>query len=506
MRMKIEVQAGDICERDAGAIVVNLFQGVRSPGGATGAVDSALDGAISRLIEAGDIKGKAGELTLIHTLGRLPSPKVIVAGLGKSEKFDADAVRTTAAGVARFARRSGARSVATIVHGAGIGGLDPDVCAEAVVEGSMLGAYRFLKHKQPDEDRKELESLTLVEHDGARIDGFRAAARRGEILAEATNSARDMANEPANHLTPSDLAARALELAADAGLQIEVRDRDWMEEKGMGALLGVASGSIQPPKFIVMRYEGGGDGMLAIIGKGITFDSGGISIKPAARMEEMKGDMTGGAAVITALWAIARLALPLNVVGIVPATENLPSGSALKPGDVLKAMNGKTIEVINTDAEGRLVLADGLSYAVELGANEILDIATLTGAATYALGPYAAGVMGNDKGLEDKVVAAGRAAGERFWPMPMFDEYDDLIKSDVADVKNSAGPPGGMTTAARFLRKFVGDTPWAHLDIASVDFATKDRGEITKGATAYGLRTLVHYARMKSQQTPAVAQ
>jgi leucyl aminopeptidase len=502
--MKIEVEAGDIRESSAGAIVVNLFQGVTAPRGATGAVDSALDGAISRLIEAGDIKGKKGELTLIHTVGKLPSPKVIVAGLGKSEKFDIEAVRRTAAGVARFARRSGARTLATIVHGAGIGGLDPEACAEAVVEGSLLGAYRFLKHKQPDEDRRDLDGLTIVEHDAGRLEAFKAAALRGEILATATNVARDMANEPANHLTPSDLAARALELAADAGLQIEVRDRDWMEDKGMGALMGVASGSIQPPKFIVMRHEGGGEGTLAIVGKGITFDSGGISIKPALKMEEMKGDMTGGAAVIAALWAIGKLGLPLNVVGIVPATENLPSGSALKPGDVLRAMNGKTIEVINTDAEGRLVLADGLSYAVEIGSTEILDIATLTGAATYALGPYAAGVMGNERGLEEKVVAAGRAAGEHFWPMPMFEDYDDLIKSDVADVKNTGGPPAGMTTAARFLRKFVGDRPWAHLDIASVDVATKDQGVITKGATAYGVRTLIHYARQRVEE-PAVS-
>ncbi|MEX2238116.1 MAG: leucyl aminopeptidase [Dehalococcoidia bacterium] len=505
--MKVQVTAGDITATQADAIVVNLFQGVKAPAGATGAVDQALDGSITKLIEQGEIKGKAGELTLLHTFGKIDSLRVIIAGLGKSEKFDIDGVRATAAGVARFARKAGARTLATIVHGAGIGGLDPELAAEAVVEGSLMGAYRFLRHKEPDEDAKELDELWLIERDESRLPALSAAAGRAEIMARASALCRDMANEPANYLTPTDMAQRAEELAAEAGLTVEVYDREWMESKGMGAFLGVASGSLQPPKFIVLRYDGApGAETLAYVGKGITFDSGGISIKPAAKMEEMKGDMSGGAAVICALWAIGKLGLPLNVVGLVPATENLPSGTALKPGDVVKAMNGKTIEVINTDAEGRLVLADGLSYAQELGAAEVVDIATLTGAATYALGPYAAGILGNDDGLRDRIMEAGKAAGERFWPMPMFDDYDDLIKSDVADVKNTGGAPGGMTTAARFLKKFAGDKPWAHLDIASVDVASSDKGVLTKGATGFGVRTLIQYARQKAQRaasTPA---
>jgi leucyl aminopeptidase len=492
--MEIRVDSGDITESQADAIIVNLFAGVATPGGATGAVDRALDGAISRLIELGDIKGKRGENTLIHSFGKLPSPRVIVSGLGKADEFSLEAVRAASANAARFARGSGARNVASVVHGAGIGGLDPQDAARATVEGAILGAYRFLRHKKPDEDAKELEVLTLVEHNPATIGSIRRGAETGDIVGQAVSLNRDMGNEPGNHLTPTAMADRASQLAAVAGYEVEVYDRAWMEEKGMGALLGVAAGSSQPPRFIVMRHRGSGGQPLALVGKGITFDSGGISIKPANKMEDMKGDMSGGAAVIAALWAIGRLKLPLNVIGVVPASENLPSGSATKPGDVLKAMNGKTIEVINTDAEGRLVLADALCYAAAEGVSEMVDIATLTGAATYALGPYAAGIMGNDDALCRRLQAAADTAGERLWPMPMFDDYDELIKSDIADVKNTGGRGGGMITAARFLSKFTGKTTWAHIDIASVDVATKDRGVQTKGATGYGVRTLIQYA------------
>ncbi|MPZ23441.1 MAG: leucyl aminopeptidase [Dehalococcoidia bacterium] len=503
--MEIRVEAGDITQSDAGAIVVNLFEGVTRPVGATGAVDRALDGAISTLIAQGACKGRKDEHTLVHTLNRLPSPRVIVAGLGSAERFDIDRVRSTSAAVARYVRRSGARSAATIVHGAGIGGLDAEAAAEALTVGSILGSYRFLKHKRRDEDAPELETLTVVEADAARLPAIERGVERGRIMARAAAMCRDMANEPGNHLTPTMLAERATDLAVDASIEVEVHDRTWMEEKGMGALLGVASGSQEPPRFIVMRYAGGGarEGTLGLVGKGITFDSGGISIKPAAKMPDMKADMSGGAAVITALWAIARLGLPINVVGIVPATENLPSGSALKPGDVIRAMNGKTIEVINTDAEGRLILADGLGYAQELGASPIVDIATLTGAATSALGPYAAGILGNDDALCSALIEAAEASGERLWPMPMYDDYDDLIKSDVADVKNSGGPAAGMSTAARFLFKFIDRTPWAHIDIASVDMASRDQDFLTKGATGYGVLTLVNYARARAASAAA---
>jgi leucyl aminopeptidase len=491
--MEIRVEHGDIAQSQANAIVVNLFEGITSPGGGTGAVDRALDGAISRVIADGGCRGKDGELTLIHTLGKIPSPRVVVAGLGASDKFTLDKVRTVSAGVARYARRARCETIASITHGAGIAGLDAEACAQAIAEGTLLGLYQFRRHKKPDEDAVEVKELVLVEHDEARLEALRRGVERGVALAEAANFARDLANEPSNVLTPSVLADRASAWAKDAGLECEVFDKAWMEQQGMGALLGVAQGSEQPPKFIVLRYRGGGSQHLALVGKGITFDTGGISIKPAAGMEEMKGDMSGGAAVIGAIGAIARLKPAIDVTAIVPATENMPSGSAIKPGDVLRAMTGTTIEVINTDAEGRLILADGLGYAKQ-SATAIIDVATLTGAISIALGNVAMGAMTNNDALYQRVQRASEASGEKVWQLPMYDEYKEQIKSDVADIKNTGGRGAGSITAAFFLKEFVGETPWVHLDMAGVDFYEKEKGVTVKGASGIPVRTLVHLA------------
>ncbi|MEX0786966.1 MAG: leucyl aminopeptidase, partial [Dehalococcoidia bacterium] len=424
--MNLRVERGDIAQHQAAAIVVNLFEGVTSPGGGTGAVDAALDGAISRLIADGDCRGKDGELTLIHTLGKLPAPRVLVAGLGKADDFTLDKVRSLSANVARYLRRHRCETIATITHGAGIAGLDPQACAQAIAEGTVMGLYTFDRHKKPPEDQTGVESVTLVEFDEARMEALQHGVERGVVLGEAANFARDLANEPANVLTPTELAERARTLAQETGLECEVFDRPWMEERGMGALLGVARGSQQPPKFIVLRYKGGGT-HLAYVGKGITFDTGGISIKPAQGMEEMKGDMSGGAAVIAAMGAIARLKPEIDVTAVVPATENMPGGNATKPGDVLRAMNGKTIEVINTDAEGRLILADGIGYANEQSPDAIIDVATLTGAISIALGDVAMGAMTNDDALYARVQRAAEAAGEKVWQLPMYDEYKEQI-------------------------------------------------------------------------------
>ena len=496
--MEFRVEAGDITQSTADVIVVNLFEGVSSPGGGTGAVDHALDGAVSKLIQLGDIRGKAGEFTLIHTLGRIPSPRVLVAGLGKSGDFDLDAVRNLAANIARYLRRPGVRSVATIAHGAGIAGLPEDDCAQAIAEGALLGSYRFTRHKsnsRPDDEKAEIATFTIVEHDATKAQRMAESARKGAILANATNLARDLANEPSNHLTPSDLADRASAMvSAAAGLEFEALERADMERKGMGSLLSVAKGSAQPPKLIRISYRGrGGDGYdLALVGKGITFDTGGISIKPAANMEAMKADMTGAASVIAAMQAIAALAPKVNVVAIAPCTENMPGGNATKPGDVVTAMNGRTIEIVNTDAEGRLVLADAICWAKELGAKQIVDVATLTGAVTTALGDICYAVLTNNDALAGRIDAAASAAGEKSWRMPMFPEYKDLIKSNVADIKNSTGPKAGSICAAFFLREFVDDRPWAHLDIAGVDFYDKEKGVLVKGSSGIPVRTLVN--------------
>jgi leucyl aminopeptidase len=492
--VEIRVEQGDIATYAGKAIVVNLFEGVQQPGGGTGAVDAALDGALSRLIADGDITGKAGEITVFHTLGKIAAPRVVVAGLGKQQTFSLDTVRDTAAAVARYLRRHGYDPAATIVHGAGVAGLDPAACAQAIAEGTLLGLYRFNRHKAPEKEQRELNELVLLEHDGSKLEALRRGVETGRILADAANFARDLANEPSNYLTPTDLAIRAQAAADDAGLQCEVLDRERIIEMGMGGLLGVAKGSAQPPQFIVLHYRGdpSTDAGVGLVGKGITFDTGGISIKPAAGMEEMKGDMSGGASVIAALAAIARLKPHINVTGIVPATENMPGGNAIKPGDVLRAMNGTTMEVVNTDAEGRLILADGLSYARRLDLSPIIDIATLTGAISVALGDVAMGIMGNDDALIARVIAAGKEAGEKVWQLPMFDEYRDQIRSDVADIKNSGGRKAGSITAGHFLKTFVDDTPWAHIDMAGVDIYDREKGWIVKGASGMPVRTLVH--------------
>ncbi len=496
--MEIRVESGDITQQPAGAIIVNLFEGVTSPGGATGAVDRALDGAISTLIGEGEIKGKKGEMTLIHTLGKMVPRRVIVAGLGKSEDFGADVIRHVMGTAGRFVRRLGVDSAATIAHGAGIGRVDSEVSGRAIAEGALLGLYRFRRYKANDSDGRELESLTVVESDSNKVSALERGVAEGTLLAAATNLCRDMVNEPANQLTPTQIAEVALEVARESDLRLEVLDRQRMVDLGMGALLGVAQGSDQPPKLIVLRYDGDPDNAennLALVGKGITFDSGGISIKPAANMGTMKGDMAGGAAVICAMGVIGQLKPKLNVAGIVPATENMPGGKAQRPGDIVKTMSGKTIEIDNTDAEGRLVLADGLAYARSLGLTRIVDVATLTGAVVVALGKSYTGAFGNDQHLIDRTIQAGKEAGENIWPMPTPAEYKDQYKSAVADMKNVGGRNAGSITGAMIIGEFADGAAWVHLDIAGTSTTDSVKGANTKGGTGVMVRTLVRLAR-----------
>ncbi len=447
-------------------------------------------------MQGGELTGKWGEQTVIHAQGKLPATRVLVMGLGKPEEFTLDRARSVSAEGARRLRKIGARRVGSVVHGAGAGGLHPDQATQALVEGAILGTYRFLAYKSKDTERRELELLTILERDPSRRRPMLEAVRRACILAEATNQARDLANEPSNALTPMELARRARAMARAAGVRCEVLGPRELRRLKAGGLLGVARGSQEPPCMILLSYRRGrrGSPHLGLVGKGVTFDSGGISIKPAENMEAMKGDMSGAAAVIAAACAIARLRIPLNLTAVVPATENLPSGSALKPGDVLRAMSGKTIEVINTDAEGRLILADALHLAGRRGATHLVDAATLTGACVVALGTLYSGAFSNNQALLDKVLAAGREAGERIWPMPTDKEYDELIKSEIADIKNTGGRKGGAITAAKFLQHFAGETPWVHLDIAGTAEADKESGYQPKGGTGVITRTFVHLA------------
>jgi leucyl aminopeptidase len=508
--LDIRVELGDVTRFAGDGLVVNLFEGTGAPpkgakpargrveqplGGATAAVDGALGGAIARLIRAGEARGKWGEQTLVHALGRLPAERILVMGLGKPEEFTLDRIRVVAAEAARTLRKIGARRVGTIVHGAGAGGFNAAQAAQALVEGTLLGLYRFTRYKTNTDAVKAIERLTVLERDRQRVRAMTEAVRRGRILAEAANAARDLVNEPGNTLTPTELARRAQAMARAAGVRCEVFGPRELRRLRAGGLLGVARGSQEPPRLVVLAYRGRRGGPhLGLVGKGVTFDSGGISIKPAERMEAMKGDMAGAAAAIAAVCAIARLDLPIRVTAVVPATENLPSGSALKPGDILRAMSGKTIEVINTDAEGRLILADAMTFAKRRQVTHLVDAATLTGACVVALGTINSGAFANDQAWLDKVLAASRATGEKIWPMPMDAEYDELIKSDIAEIKNTGGRKGGAVTAAKFLQHFAGDTPWVHLDIAGTSESDKEKGYQTKGATGVMARTFVALA------------
>lgn len=493
--MEIEVIAGDIAKTLAGAVILGFFEGAKRPDGELAVIDKALGGAVSQLITQGEIKGKAREVSIIHSLGRLPGDRVVVAGLGKKEDLSLERVRMAAGEACRLLQQKGIGDAATVVLGAGVGGIALDAAAQALTEGALLGTYSFRRHMTGEAEHGELKRLTIVA-DKTELPVLKQGSERGRVLAEATKLARDMVNEPANYMTPSGMAEVAADLAKSYGLELEVLEREQMRKLGMGALLGVTQGSRQPPKFIILRYQGGNSAQvdLALVGKGVTFDAGGISIKPSEGMLEMKGDMAGGAAVMAAAVAIARLKPRLNIVALVPCAENLPGGEAFKPGDVLTAMNGKTIEIISTDAEGRLVLADALSYAGKLGARLIVDVATLTGSCHVALGDDCSGVFGNNQELVDKLIAASTVAGELMWQLPMYEQAKEQLKSEVADIKNVGGKWGGAITAAHFLAEFVGNTPWVHLDIAGTSRSEKERGYIVKGATGVAVRTLVNLA------------
>jgi leucyl aminopeptidase len=484
-------------------IVVNLFEGVTAPGGATGAVDRALGGMIADLIQGGDLKGTFKQTVLFRTGGRIPAERVLIVGLGTQPDFGLDRVREISAKAAVFLRKAGLSSLTTIRHGAGIGGLDPEEATEALVEGAVLGAYRFNRYKtERGEGEGELTSLTLAVQDVEELERVEAAIRRARTVSEATNFVRDLVAAPARDKSPRELARVAQEMAQEAGLECTVLDEKQAEKLNMGGFLGVARGSAEPPRFIVLEYLGGPkrDPPIALVGKGITFDSGGLSLKPAKAMETMKEDMAGAAAVMGVLRAAAELALPVNLVGIAPCTENLPGGKATKPGDVLTTHLGTTIEVMNTDAEGRLVLSDGLGYATTFEPQAIFDLATLTGACMVALGRMTTGMMGNSDELMDRLRRAGARTGDYVWPLPLFAEYEEQIKSDIADVKNTGGKYAGAITAALLLQKFVKDTPWVHLDIAGTRKTSREADSLQKeylpkGPTGVGVRLLVQVLR-----------
>lgn len=492
--MEIQVKRADIVEITDEAIVVNIFEGVKEPQGATAAVDMALNGQISELIESGDIKGKHMETTLLYTRGSIPSKRVLVIGLGKKENFNTEKIRQVSGKAATFLRNLGIKSYTTIIHGAGTGNISLSEATTAVVEGAILSLYRCDRFKNENEDKaKTIERITIVERETDKIDQIRKAVEFSKILSESVIMVRDLVNFPSNEITPQRLAEIAKEISERYGLRCQILDEKGMEDIGMRAILAVARGSANSPRFIIVEYEPEFyKDTVVVIGKGITFDSGGISIKPAENMEQMKYDMAGAGAVLGTLQACSQLKPPLKIVGLIPAAENIPGPKAYKPGDIIRSLSGKTIEVINTDAEGRLILADAITYALRYKPAGIIDLATLTGACVIALGHHAIGMMGNDENLKEKIKRAAEITGEKVWELPIWEEYEEQLKSDIADIKNVGGRAAGAITGALFLKKFAENYPWVHLDIAGTAWVEKDRPYIPKGASGVGVRLLTN--------------
>ena len=510
--MKITVKQGDIAAAKVDALIINLFQGVTQPAGGTGAVDKALDGILSqelkRTIKSG-FKGKLGETLVLPTYGRLASPYVIIVGLGKSEKMTAATLRQASAAAVRACLKLKIQTVATLLHGAGIGGHPVQSAARLLAEGSYLANYQFQLRKgkkntskkttsegdEPDKS-KTLESLIIVELDKNRIGQIELGLEQGKAVAEGTMIARDWVNDSPNYVTPTFLKQSAEQIP---GLKCEVMSGEAIAKAGMGAFAAVAMGSVEKPHLIHLSYvpKKKATKTITLVGKGITFDSGGLSLKPSASMETMKMDMAGAAAVIATMKTLATLNdLSIEVHAFVPTCENMPSGHATRPGDIVTALNGKTIEINNTDAEGRLILADALVYAQQkVKSDLIIDLATLTGACIVALGKLVAGAMGTDETALVDIKKAGEVAGEKFWPLPLFEEYESFLKSDIADLINSgAKGEAGSSAGGMFLKEFIEPKQnWIHLDIAGPAWSSSEKYEIPKGGTGFGVRTLLYY-------------
>jgi len=501
--MQINLDSRPAAKVEAEALVSYVFEPEKEQGTAVQSViadlDRAAGGALGKLAASGELTGKMLEFTLVHFAPGIGAQRVVLVGAGKRDKFGTAELRRLASAAVRYLK---ARSVKRIAFLAREGERTTEA-AQAVAEGLLLGNFDGDKYRT-DKKNPPVESAALVGFDPEAQSGI----ERGRIIAESQNFTRELGNEPSNLLTPRLLAERAEAMAREAGLAVDILDEKRIEELKMGALLGVARGSVEPPRVIVLTYTPEkvtpGAPVLGFVGKAVTFDTGGISIKPSNDMEKMKFDMAGGAAMLGAMRALARLKPPVKVIAVIPATENMPGGRAQKPGDVQIAMSGKSIEVINTDAEGRLILSDGIFYARQLGATHLVDAATLTGAIVVALGHFNTGVFGSDAAFTERVLASARRAGEKMWPMPLDDDYRELIKSTVADIQNvGSGRGAGAINAAWFLREFTGDTPWVHLDIAGTAWLDDPKPWAGKGGTGVAVRTLVDLAMNFDGRGPA---
>lgn len=488
--MKIDVISANPLKYNTPALVVGCFEDDKDE--LFAACDTALGGCLSRLAASREFSGKFKTSHLLHTLGKLAAERLLFVGLGKKAELNSERLRQAAGNAVQELRSARLASFSSALHLSS--GLPKAL--EEVTEGTLLGSYSFDKYKTKDkDDRFSFEAMTLLLPKGVAKKEAGVRVERISTVCRGVRLARDLVSQPGNVVTPAFLADTARDLATHHKLECRIYEYDELESMGMNALVAVGKGSCEAPRLIVLEYHGAGDRSrpVVLVGKGITFDSGGISIKPGAGMEEMKTDMAGSAAVLGAMQAAAGLGLPINLVAIIPTAENMPDGKAYKPGDVVTSLSGTTIEITNTDAEGRLILCDALHFAQQYKPAAMIDLATLTGACVVALGHEASGLMGNDQRLLDALKGAGERCGERLWQLPLWDEYGEVMKSDIADLKNAGSRDGGSITAGWFLKQFVGTTRWAHLDIAGTAWGDKNRPYCPKGASGVGVRLLIEY-------------
>lgn len=495
--MKIKVAVGDITTTVTECLIVSYCENQDNLKGYTKEVDKSLEHRISQLISQKEITGKFGEVTLLHNWGKIPARRILVLGLGKEDKLTLEKIRDGIGIASRYVAKKGIKEVAFGVSNYYVekkfwNTVD---CVQSVVEGVDLGSYNFIGYKT-EKNTETIENFILVVDKDFEEGAINAGLERAIAGSSATKLARDLVNQPSNLMTPAILAEKAQEVAKKRNLECKILNKEELAALGMGALLGVGKASANEPKMIVLKYIGAPDcnQIIGFVGKGVTFDSGGIQVKPDEHMGDMKTDMAGGAAVIGAMDAIGALQPHINVIGVIPACENMIAGNNLKPADVITSLSGKTIEIVHTDAEGRLILADAITYAKQLGATKLVDVATLTGSVISALGYATTGIMTNNVELLDEVKSAARIAGEKVWELPNFEEYQEYIESEIADIKNDAGRPAGCIQGGIFIGAFAEDTPWVHMDIAGTATTEKDKGHNPMGATGVAVRTLFQLA------------
>src|SRR5215470_11043644 len=491
--MQITLESKPFAAIETEALVSYIFEETDPVQGRVAEIDKSAAGLLRKLATSGELTGKMLEFTLVHAPAGLKAARLLLVGVGKREQFNSAMLRKVAGAALRYLKSRSVKNLALLVRE----GDATDESAQVIAEGILAADFESDKYKTDKKNGKRIESVSIAGYSDAEREAGEKGLAKGRIIAESQNFARDLINEPSNKLTPSILAQKAETMAKAAGLSVEILDEKRIADLKMGALLSVAQGSIEPPRMIVITYNPPvakpGAPVIGLIGKAVTFDTGGISIKPSEGMEKMKYDMAGGATMIGVMRALAALKPGVRVICVVPSTENMPGGRAQKPGDIQTAMSGKTIEVLNTDAEGRLILADAITYAKQLGATHLIDAATLTGAVVVALANVNVGVFGSNQEFTDKLLASAKTTGEKMWQLPMDDEYREFIKGSFADIQNiGSGKGGGSITGAWFIREFAGDTPWIHLDIAGTAWNDDAKPWLAKGPTGVALRTLVH--------------